>query len=355
MARLKDKALSAFSYIDLFAGAGGFTLGLEAAGGDPQSHAVEADPDCGETFRANFPEASLVPSDIREVRYKGIEADVVVAGPPCQGFSLLNRGRRGDPRNLLFEEVVRCVKAVRPHVVVVENVPRFLDSSEGQALVAALENRGFRVRSGLVNAADYGVPQARTRALVVGAKLGGAVPWPVRTHAASASALPPHRTVADAFTLLSTEPDGRNWHVDVLRTDRIERLRAVREGGNRRDLSPDLLFDCWKDTDGFNDVMGRLVWHKPATTVRTEFFRPEKGRFLHPVADRPITPREAARLQSFPDSFEFPATHGLYSVGRQIGNAIPPRLAAAIGKAVAQSLSAPRRNQRRRRPHVAIA
>jgi len=99
------------------------------------------------------------------------------------------------------------------------------------------------------------------------------------------------------------------------------------------------VLDCWRDASGFDDVLGRLEWHRPATTVRTEFFRPEKGRFLHPSEDRPITPREAARLQSFPDSFCFPEHQTLYSVGRQIGNAMPPRLAEAIGTAILKSLS----------------
>jgi DNA (cytosine-5)-methyltransferase 1 len=108
------------------------------------------------------------------------------------------------------------------------------------------------------------------------------------------------------------------------------------------------VLDCWKDADGYNDVLGRLQWHRPSTTIRTEFFRPEKGRFLHPTADRPITPREAARLQSFPDSFVFPEDQTLYSVGRQIGNAIPPLLAEAIGKAVVASLAAVPGARRRR-------
>jgi DNA (cytosine-5)-methyltransferase 1 len=145
--------------------------------------------------------------------------------------------------------------------------------------------------------------------------------------------------VADAFALLPTVPDGRNWHRSHITPGQIGRVRAIPEGGARRDLPPDLVLDCWKNTDGFNDVMGRLAWHRPATTVRTEFFRPAKGRFLHPTADRPITVREAARLQSFPDGFVFPETHTLQSVGRQIGNALPPRLAQAIGRAILMSIA----------------
>ena len=341
-----------FTFIDLFSGAGGFTLGLERAGGDEGSVAVEGDPDCAETFRTNFPVATLIESDICKVAYdRRRRFDVLVAGPPCQGFSTLNRRRDRDPRNLLYAEVLRCLDAHRPLVVVVENVPKFIESEEGQTLADALSTRGFSVRSGIVNAADYGVPQRRMRALVSAAADGIAPPWPAPTHSASSGCLPGHRTVADAFALLPTEPDGRNWHRDdyARRSSQIERLRSIREGGSRHDLPPDLVLECWKEADGYNDVLGRLEWHRPATTVRTEFFRPEKGRFLHPTADRPITPREAARVQSFPDSFVFPDNQTLYSVGRQIGNAIPPRLAEAIGKAVVQSLSTAPQMARRRR------
>lgn len=330
---------SGFTSIDLFAGAGGFTLGLERGGGAPESVAIEADPDCADTFRRNFPKGRLIESDVRDVDYDGITADVVAAGPPCQGFSLLNKRRHGDVRRLLFSEVVRCVDAVKPSIVVLENVAGFAESNEAQALRSALSERLFRVRIGVVNAADFGVPQRRRRALVVACRDGLAMPWPVETHGRAGMDLPPHRTVADAFALLPTKPDGSAWHSDTYRerSEYFERVRAIREGGSRRDLPADLVLGCWRKTDGFSDVMGRLEWHRPATTVRTEFFRPEKGRFLHPSQDRPITPREAARLQSFPDYFEFDEGQTLTSVARQIGNAMPPRLAEAVGRAIVRA------------------
>ena len=344
-----------FSFIDLFSGAGGFTLGLEAAGARSDSIAVDADPDCADTFRQNFPHATMLESDVRDVDYTGYAVDVLVAGPPCQGFSLLNRRRDGDERNVLWTEVVRAVGALEPKIAVVENVSSFGDAKEAQALRDALRARGRSVRHEVVNAADYGVPQRRLRSLLVASLPGIAVPWPRATHAARGGALPPHRSVADAFSLLPTQPTGSAWHRDDYRTrsDQVERLRAIREGGSRRDLPADLVLDCWKDADGFNDVLGRLEWHRPATTVRTEFFRPEKGRFLHPSEDRPITPREAARLQSFPDSFGFPDHHTLYSVGRQIGNAMPPRLARAIGAAIVGTLAAAQPRTRGKRARAA--
>jgi DNA (cytosine-5)-methyltransferase 1 len=339
----------AFQFIDLFAGAGGFSLGLEASGGARDSVAVEADPDCAETFRINFPSATVLECDVRDVEYADYRAEVVVGGPPCQGFSLLNRRRQGDSRNVLWNEIVRAVDALEPSVVVVENVAAFAEAPESAALVEGLSERGYSARIDVVNAADYGVPQRRKRTLLAAAREGVPLPWPVATHAQRGEGLPPHRTVAEALSMLPTEPNGADWHRDdyLSRSDQIERLRSIREGGSRHDLPPDLVFDCWKDTDGFNDVLGRLEWHRPSTTIRTEFFRPEKGRFLHPSADRPITPREAARLQSFPDSFVFPEHQTLYSVGRQIGNAMPPRLAKAIGTAIDASLAGAPRSRRR--------
>lgn len=325
-----------FVYTDLFAGAGGLSLGLHRVGAQPLL-AVELDRESCETYQLNFPSATVTCADVREVSWDGVSADVVVGGPPCQGFSSLGRRRADDPRNDLTLEMLRCAAAVDPYAVVVENVPRFLDSGHCEQLSTGLRELGYGIRAGVVNCADFGVPQRRTRALLAAAKRGLPLPWPKPTHGANGQ--PRHRTVADAFARLPEDPDGRNGHDGRAMSDTyLERFRAIGEGGSRRQLPPDLELPCWREASGHNDVLGRLEWHKPATTVRTEFFRPEKGRFLHPVADRPITAREAARLQSFPDSFVFPSAHTLYSVGRQIGNAVPPLLGEAIGRALVESL-----------------
>lgn len=328
--------------VDLFCGAGGFALGFDRAHRYSCVLAVDDDPACTETFALNFPDARVVTGDVREVDLAGVDADVLVAGPPCQGFSTLNRARRGDSRNALTREVLRGCDGFEPLAVAVENVPPFLEAEEGRHLVVGLRQRGYRVRAGVVNGADYGVPQRRLRALVVGVRADGSA-WPRPTHSAeSSSRLPRHRTVADALALLPTQPDDRNWHRRYAATSAIayERYRAVPEGGSRLDLPTDLRYACWVDARGHGDVLGRLHWRRPSGTLRTEFFRPEKGRFLHPSENRPITPREAARLQSFPDSFVFPERQTLTAVARQIGNAIPPRLAEAIAREIASVLVA---------------
>jgi DNA (cytosine-5)-methyltransferase 1 len=325
-----------FRFVDLFAGAGGLALGLHHVSG--QAHlSVELDRDSTETYRLNFPDTEIVRADVRTIDWAGINTDVLVGGPPCQGFSTLGHRRDDDPRNDLSLEMLRCAAVVRPSAVIVENVPRFLDSKQCHALKMGLRNLGFGIRSGVVNCADYGVPQRRSRALVVASLRGFPIPWPQATHGAPGQ--PRHRTVADAFARLPIEPDGRNRHDYKLFSETYrERFLSITEGGSRRQLPPDLLLPCWREASGHSDVLGRLEWHKPATTVRTEFFRPEKGRFLHPVADRPITAREAARLQSFPDTFAFPEDQTLQSLGRQIGNAVPPLLGEAIGKAILTTL-----------------
>ncbi len=200
----------------------------------------------------------------------------------------------------------------------------------------ALRDRGYSVRADVVNAADFGVPQRRLRAILSATRCGDEPAWPRPTHGHGTPRA--HRTVADAFALLPTTPDGRNWHRPYPATAQLERIRSVREGGARSDLPVDLVLDCWRNTRGFSDVLGRLVWHRPAVTMRTEFFRPEKGRFLHPTEDRPVTVREAARLQSFPDAFVLPESQTLTSVARQIGNAMPPRLAEAVGLAIGSQM-----------------
>jgi DNA (cytosine-5)-methyltransferase 1 len=325
-----------FQFLDLFAGAGGLSLGLHRAGGLAR-FAVETDGECVETYRRNFPDVQILQQDVRDIDLEGIAVDAVVGGPPCQGFSSLGRRRDDDPRNQLTLEVLRCAWSIRARAVVIENVPKFIDSPHAAHLTARFRDMGYAVKTGVVNCADFGVPQRRSRALFVAAERGLPLPWPRRTHGGPGQ--PRHRTVADAFARLPFDPDGRNRHDSRNLSDAyLERFRSIGEGGSRHELPPDLVLPCWRDASGHHDVLGRLEWHKPATTIRTEFFRPEKGRFLHPVADRPITAREAARVQSFPDSFVFPDSHTLYSLGRQIGNAVPPLLGEALGRALATTI-----------------
>jgi DNA (cytosine-5)-methyltransferase 1 len=298
---------------------------------------VDVAGDCVDTCRLNHPDAEVIQADVAAFDWEGVSADIVIGGPPCQGFSSLGLRDVDDPRNRLFRALVRCVHYVNPEFVVVENVSRFLKTVQGEALLTGLQDLDYSVRAEIVECMSYGVPQRRRRALIVASKNTNSVPWPDATFGANGF---PLRTLADALAMLPRKPDGRNWH----RASNIspvygERIRSVPPGGSRVDLPADLVLDCWQKATGHSDVMGRMRWGSPATTIRTEFFRPEKGRFLHPTEDRTITVREAARIQGFPDSYEFPEDMEMYPVARQIGNAIPPPLAKALGLAILRQRS----------------
>lgn len=276
--------------------------------------------------------------DGKPVEFETPEIDVLVGGPPCQGFSPLGRMNDwdyDDPRNKLWKHYARILDIVRPKMFVIENVPELLKSAEFRALQRHLEREmdGYEVTFDVLNAAHYGVPQSRRRAIVIGSRVGTPQLPP---------ALLERRTVQDAIGDLSAVPDGKNWHVGRNpQPSSIERYKAVPPGGNRFDLIKnrrDLAPKCWlKKTTGSTDVFGRMRWDQPAPTIRTEFFKPEKGRYLHPAAHRPITIREAARLQTFPDAFVFVGSN--VQVAKQIGNAVPVTLAERIAIQVRSTLA----------------
>jgi DNA (cytosine-5)-methyltransferase 1 len=337
-----------FRLIDLFAGIGGMTCGFVQTGRFEPVFAVEIEQAAVEVYRANFGD-HVYAGDIADV-HDFPQADVVIGGPPCQGFSPLGRDRDDGSRaelNSLWRHFVRALAEVRPAVFVMENVPELLRSAEFACFRDEVHALGYAVRGEVLNAADFGVPQLRRRAIVSGTIIGEP-PWPVQRDE-------PYVTVRQALQGLPLEPDGRSWHRGrpKIRPSSIERYRAVPEGGNRFDLArnrPDLLPRCWREKpSGTTDVFGRLWWDRPSFTIRTEFYKPEKGRYLHPQADRPITVREAACLQSFPRQQERPP-HGfilpehlpMTAIAKGIGNAVPPVLARAIGAAVAAHLDASR-------------
>ena len=336
------------SMIDLFSGAGGMTAGFVAAGFRPIV-AVEVDPDAAATYRANFGE-HVAERPIESISSADLpRADVVIGGPPCQGFSPLGR-MTGDGRNSalngLWREYARVLATVEPKVFVLENVPQLLRSAEFQRFERLVEDLGYRTKAAVLNAAEFNVPQKRRRAIVLGSRVGEP------RFPRSMSAAP--RSVHDAIGHLPP-PTGtgddlrRGGYAAGLalhfrrnpRPASLERYRLIPPGGNRFDLmrlAPALAPDCWLNKpSGSTDVFGRLVWSEPALTIRTEFFKPEKGRYLHPAEDRPITHLEAALLQTFPEDFTWSGSK--VSIARQIGNAVPVRLAEAVAREVSSLLA----------------
>lgn len=354
-----------FKLIDLFCGAGGMTLGFSKSFGHnfKPIWANDFNKYCVETYNANFGN-HCIGGDIIDIlsdsSLKIPQADIVIGGPPCQGFSLLNKNRNGDPRRELWRPFLDVVERSNARVFIIENVPQLLGTFEHGEIVGMAEKLGFKVVSGKLCAADYGVSQTRTRAFIIGSKVENPVFLfpPKKTH--FNPSVNGHkkgeelfdnslfhfsqkwRTVRDSIadlpapsgTDIRNVPPPMNLHFGRTPTPTsIKRYKAIpEEGMNRFDLQRNALEltpQCWiRKKTGGTDLFGRLWWDRPAFTIRTEFFKPEKGRYLHPEQHRPITHREAARLQSFPDSFVF--TGSKTEIAKQIGNAVPPLLAARI-------------------------
>jgi DNA (cytosine-5)-methyltransferase 1 len=280
------------------------------------------------------------------------KADLVIGGPPCQGFSQLGARDPDDPRNNLWKEYLEVLDQSDAEFFVMENVPQLLKSPQFQMFLSEVKRprRDFKIRAAVLSAADYGVPQIRNRAIVFGWRRGEPN-LPAPSFGANSPRQRPYLTVRSALHGLPLEPDSQNWHrprPNIRHTSLLRYAAVPIDGGNRFQMQARLDHDgmahlvpqCWRrKTIGTTDVFGRLWWDRPAVTIRTEFYKPEKGRYLHPTADRPITIREAARLQSFPDSFRFPENQPMVSVARQIGNAVPPGMAKALAEQVKAHLS----------------
>jgi DNA (cytosine-5)-methyltransferase 1 len=358
--------------IDLFAGAGGMTAGFTAFSGHhfEPVWANDMNPDAVDTYNANFGAHCTVGDIVSLLENPDAvpSADVVIGGPPCQGFSLLNKGRSIDPRKQLWRPYMEVVKRSGASVFVMENVPQLLDSAEHADIVEAAEAIGFKVCWARLCAADYGVAQVRWRAFIIGCNFAD----PSYTFPPRKTHFKPRIESRRAFTEQFDEyiPDPSPWlgvwdvisdlpepvgteirqvqppmdlHFGRSPTHvSLARYKAIpEEGMNRFDLqriAPELTPGCWvRKTSGGTDLFGRLWKGRPAFTIRTEFFKPEKGRYLHPVQHRPITHREAARLQSFPDTFKFCGSK--IEIAKQIGNAVPPMLAARVADSVYALLS----------------
>ncbi len=322
-----------------------------------------------DSYKANFdPHGKhTVTGDIVELldndSFRFPKADVVIGGPPCQGFSLLNKTRQGDPRRSLWFQFMRIVELTGAKVIVMENVRQLLTSPEFIQIEEKLHDFGFRhIEARVLLAANYGVAEMRYRTIIMATKKNP-ISMPRPTHFSPEQIprlesqqeffgkrkLRPWKTVRDVIgdlpspkgTEIRDIPPPLDLHFGRTPSDTsVERYKAIPPGGNRFDLQkrrPDLTPGCWiRKKTGGTDLMGRLWWDRPSVTIRTEFFKPEKGRYLHPQQNRPITHREAARIQSFPDTFRFRGSK--IEIAKQIGNAVPVQMARAIAKQVANSM-----------------
>ena len=338
--RSVKKALRA---IDLFAGAGGMTLGLKQAGFEVVG-AVEIDPLGCKTYQRNHPDVRMWEVDIRklsaadmleELKLRPGDLSLVAGCPPCQGFSSLTtlNGKHEihDPRNDLVLEYGRFVREMKPRAVLMENVPGLASDARMERLCRELEDLGYPVRSGLkvLNAVDYGVAQRRRR-LVMLALEGSVVQF-----------APPASSRLSVEEVIGTLPkagaSGDPLHdLAENRSSEVKaRIAAIpKDGGSRADLGDDAQLTCHQGTDGFKDIYGRMAWSKPAPTITSGCVNPSKGRFLHPDEDRAITLREAALLQGFPPDYYFSLEKGKFAAAAMIGNALPPAFVEAHARQI---------------------
>ena len=352
--------MDSLKVIDLFSGAGGLSQGFRDAGFDIIS-AVEIDKKLSQTFRENFKKTKIFEKDLAKVNSQDLlvgrsNVDVIVGGPPCQGFSMSGKRIRSngiflnDKRNKLFKEFVRVIKDLKPKIFLMENVPGILNIYQGKTknqILSIFKSIGYDTKVKVLLAADYGVPQLRKRAFFIGNNLG----------IDSEFLFPPkinkdYVTVEEAIFDLPFTRSGQGDfksrydkkpvteyqksmrknakllfnHISTKHDEKILKIiKMLKEGQGRKNLPKNL-----QTKSIHSGSYMRIVKNKPAYTITTRFDTPPVGRVTHPVADRALTAREAARLQSFPDDFIFlgKRTH----IGIQIGNAVPPLLAYGIAK-----------------------
>ena len=385
------------SCIDLFSGAGGMAEGFRQAGFGILS-ASDADPTASETFRKNFPEASFIEGPIGDLQSEDLltghgiaegDIDCVIGGPPCQAFSINNHRRSAeDVRAGLFRDYLRIVEALKPRTLVMENVPGIL-SVGGGAVVEEIEESlatlGYKSRAKILYAEEYGVPQERRRVFFIATRLGwedslipdgtyGPRPKPSKhsgdflhrwcrlrgtayghmnalTVGAAISDLPEiengggsdrmvfaHPPTTQLQDLLrGTEEYVYNHRTRCLSEKMMKRVQLVPEGGSWRDLPRDLLPAGMRraERNSHTKRYGRPNRRSRSCTILTKC-DPHWGSYIHPKQDRTLSVRETARLQSFSDRFRFYG--GIGSQYTQVGNAVPPLLAAAIANAVKQHL-----------------
>ena len=339
---------------DLFAGVGGLSLGFKMAGCDVK-FAVEFNKDIAESYAKNHKETEMFADDIcnidvTELHKKYPQIDIIVGGPPCQGFS--QKGKRlslNDPRNYLFQQFVKFVKEFSPKYFVLENVPNIITTSNGyfkDQILESFNNLGYEVCYGVLHALDYGIPQDRRRAVFLGqkGKLEVALPKPSKQKVSIKDAIydlpfvesgggkeimeydkPP---ISDYAKLLRGENTILYNHVATNHSKlTLERMEMIPIGGGKESLPEE-----HRTKSIYSGTWCRLLEDGYAPTITTRFDTPSSGRFTHPYLNRCLTIREGARIQSFPDDFIFYGQRT--SQMKQIGNAVPPLLANAIADVI---------------------
>ena len=389
-----------FTVVDLFSGCGGITHGLHQVDVQGYSYetlaAVDIWPAACDTLEFNFPTVDVIreglsPKVIKRLvdKYKSQGVDLVVGGPPCQGFSTSGKRALDDPRNSLVKMYLNAIEALQPRAFLMENVVGFTTFQDGKIrkdVIEKAQSLGYIVYPAIVQASLYGVPQRRRRFILVGVRAGSFC-WPEFVDSATGKSfkdeigkywpknlecselyvqeIPKNfleLTFAKATQDLPVVQSGntatkykkkaipKHWFLDYVRKGSgdelsghlssrhseqlIEMMRGLSQGESA--------FDCYEDGDyrrpksGFSNSYTRIRANRPAPTITRNFTTPSSANCIHPTQARALTPREGARMQSFPDSYKFRGSSTEQRL--QIGNAVPPLLAKAIGTAIIQNL-----------------
>lgn len=339
-----------YTFIDVFSGCGGLSYGLEQAGMKCLL-GIDHNKDAIESFKLNHKYAETYCGDIRKLTNSEMKrlvgqgtVDFVVGGPPCQGFSTVGKGMAQDPRNFLFMEFVRVVKQFNPKAIVIENVTGLLAQKNKDVLAkifSIFEKLGYELDARVLSSDEYGVPERRRRTIIVGVKKGLHFTFPRPTHGPRGNKK--LQTVRDAFKMIKKNSSYNDVSMAEIK-NKIDkkRLSYIPEGAGIRYKKDEHAFLPKKlkyDVDWDNLAEGRfrqtrlqrLSRDTPSFTILTS-----RTMYYHPTENRYLTPREAASIQSFPSHFEF---HGsITSVWKQIGNAVPVKLAQSIGASLIQTI-----------------
>lgn len=340
---------------DLFAGVGGMSQGFKMAGGYEIAFAVEYDKDIADAYQKNHQDTDVYATDIRDIDIENLhqkhpQIDVIIGGPPCQGFS--QKGKRlslNDPRNFLFQQYVRFVKEFKPKYFVLENVPGILTTSNGffkNQIIESFRKLGYEVKCGVLFATDFGVPQDRHRAVFIGQRGHIEIDLPkpsgIKTTIAQAIYDLPFINSGEGTEISEYDKSPISEYQQELRGDckklynhvatkhselALQRLSLIPKGYGREVLPEEHLTKSI-----YSGTWCRLLEDGVAATITTRFDTPSSGRFTHPILNRCLTVREAARIQSFPDSFIFYGSKTIQM--KEVGNAVPPFLARAIANVI---------------------
>ncbi len=368
-----------YNVIDLFAGVGGLSYGFAH---DPDFNILAANeilPNMAMAYKLNHPTVMMYNKDIKDFSMEDLKndlcidndgIDIIVGGPPCQAYSTVGKRLIDDPRGKLFQEYYRVLSEVRPKAFVFENVRGLISMQGGNLIMQIIElfkSLGYNVKWQLLNAADYGTPQIRERVIIVGSLYNDKFEYPQPTHGEvgsnssdlfSQSTLLPYVTLGEALGDLPEIENGgygdtykcepQNEYQRLMRRNApakildhevpknnekmVKLMEALPDGGTPQDLPEEL-----RPTSGFANTYCRLWWDKPSTTITRNLGCPSSSRCIHPKSARPLSTREGARLQGFPDDYQFYGPRA--SKNLQIGNAVPTFLSTAIKNAIKAYLS----------------